>query len=261
MSHYLFRSIIFLIIVQVTTSCNRPEYEPTTQTDFKAAVEKRSSYATESETDHVDFNYYFTERSTHGVNLQTENIGTLNLTSGSVIACDPFYVGEEFTLPFEKKIKPGRYPVIICIGDFKTWGKRVAFAKLKLSEAEPVRWELAKTITRRKQPETFYGVDAGLGCFVDMETGNIFNNVLKRYYKEKPNGNYYDDILAREFKGHDNWNNHFPQKDREANIIMFSSGFGDGAYSSYWGIDSKGEIACLVTDFQLFTKNGPIFDK
>ena len=31
--------------------------------------------------------------------------------------------------------------------------------------------------------------------------------------------------------------------------VLFSSGMGDGIYSGYWGLDSEGEIACLVALF------------
>ncbi|KDE29061.1 hypothetical protein BA81_01175 [Bacillus safensis FO-36b] len=30
---------------------------------------------------------------------------------------------------------------------------------------------------------------------------------------------------------------------------MFTTGFGDGMYPSFWGLDGSGEPACLVTDF------------
>jgi hypothetical protein len=36
---------------------------------------------------------------------------------------------------------------------------------------------------------------------------------------------------------------------KEANLIAFSTGFGSGAYASYFGFAETGEIVCLVTDF------------
>jgi len=38
----------------------------------------------------------------------------------------------------------------------------------------------------------------------------------------------------------------------EANVITFSSGWGDGGYASFWGYDALGDLTCLVTDFNLF---------
>ncbi|AZV53216.1 DUF4241 domain-containing protein [Bacillus sp. NMCC46] len=35
----------------------------------------------------------------------------------------------------------------------------------------------------------------------------------------------------------------------KVDIAMFTTGFGDGMYPSFWGIDQNGEPTCLVTDF------------
>ena len=36
------------------------------------------------------------------------------------------------------------------------------------------------------------------------------------------------------------------------NIVVFSTGMGDGLYASYIGFDEGGRVAALVTDFGLF---------
>ena len=41
--------------------------------------------------------------------------------------------------------------------------------------------------------------------------------------------------------------------DRRHNIVMFSSGHGEGSYGSYFGIDKEGDTCVLVTDFNLLT--------
>ena len=51
--------------------------------------------------------------------------------------------------------------------------------------------------------------------------------------------------------GHD-WANVQVSDRTQANIVAFSSGCGDGAYASYWGYDSTGNLVSLVTDFSLF---------
>ena len=111
------------------------------------------------------------------------------------------------------------------------------------------------------QDGEFFGylVDAGLGCFTDAETNSMFSTAMDRYYEENPSKNYYDDILAEEFKtvsgSHPlsrdlgDWNNHFPVQGKPNNVIMFTSGWGDGSYASYWGKDAKGQVVELLTDF------------
>jgi Protein of unknown function (DUF4241) len=37
-----------------------------------------------------------------------------------------------------------------------------------------------------------------------------------------------------------------------ANIVAFTSGFGDGAYACYFGYDKDNEVVCLLTDFDVF---------
>jgi hypothetical protein len=38
----------------------------------------------------------------------------------------------------------------------------------------------------------------------------------------------------------------------KANIICFSTGLGDGGYTSYFGFGANGNVVCLVTDFGVF---------
>jgi hypothetical protein len=35
-------------------------------------------------------------------------------------------------------------------------------------------------------------------------------------------------------------------------LLVVSSGFGDGAYKTYYGLNSQGDIVELVTDFAVF---------
>jgi hypothetical protein len=48
------------------------------------------------------------------------------------------------------------------------------------------------------------------------------------------------------------WANMKMSDDIEANMIAFSSGWGDGGYASFWGYDALGNLTTLVTDFSLF---------
>jgi hypothetical protein len=34
-----------------------------------------------------------------------------------------------------------------------------------------------------------------------------------------------------------------------ADAVVFTSGYGDDSYGTYWGIDADDEVVCLVTDF------------
>lgn len=101
-------------------------------------------------------------------------------------------------------------------------------------------------------------VDAGLGGFFDYKTGIEYNKFLDKFHADNPDGNIYDDFFAAEFKknaitpddqtDYGNWINYtFPNTD--LNITMFQSGYGDGVYPAYWGLDEQGDIVSLVIDF------------
>src|SRR4028119_676519 len=118
-----------------------------------------------------------------------------------------------------------------------------------------------------------YGVDAGMGCFVDAQ-------VVERRSDEELQG-LVDRACEQRFKLND-WlaaqdlvtQLTYPSQqiidpsgfnltldpdtytfnltldpDTGANAIAFGSGDGDGSYASYWGFTADDELACLVTDF------------
>ena len=197
--------------------------------------------------------------------LEEVSVGELHLPTGKIVAGDPFFIYDQ--KPFKTKVTPGNYPVKLLIHKVEEGHHRIAFAKIDFSDNQATHWTLALTedITDEqslKRGELLgYGVDAGLGCFADKEANDIFSLVIDKFYKDNPDKNYYDDLLASEFKNtsgqnplsHNigDWNNHFPKEGDQHNVIMFSSGWGDGFYSTYWGTDSNGEIVELITDFNV----------
>ncbi|NJK95710.1 MAG: DUF4241 domain-containing protein [Bacteroidales bacterium] len=44
--------------------------------------------------------------------------------------------------------------------------------------------------------------------------------------------------------------------DKEHNIIMFSSGLGDGLYPAYWGLDENGKPIKLLVDLLVIERLG-----
>ncbi|WP_253946621.1 DUF4241 domain-containing protein [Priestia filamentosa] len=63
---------------------------------------------------------------------------------------------------------------------------------------------------------------------------------------------FYDDILEEKLEEHDDmWGNLILDEEYNLNALIFSSGYGDGFYASYWGINEKGNVVSLVTDFNI----------
>ena len=199
------------------------------------------------------------------VTISTHRIGELILTSGRIIACDPL-IAPDTRYHFKKAVKPGRYPVIVSVADFQPAGDtRFACAMLRISDEATVRWEVAlinEPDANQTDDRTVYGVDAGTGCFVDLDAAEIVENLvsIEILYPEKDEFEMFCDRVIAEMEKNSfgthpltaGWADMRVSDDTEANMIAFSSGWGDGSYVSFWGYDASGDLTSLVTDFALF---------
>ncbi len=113
--------------------------------------------------------------------------------------------------------------------------------ELKLSDAKPVRWEMAtrpgQHVDELQEGHIFgYPVDTGLGCFADAKAVNKVGELEERLIRELGEDfislydNLIEDIL---FEHEDNWGNAIVCEDSGLNMIVFRSGYGDGFYASY----------------------------
>lgn len=193
------------------------------------------------------------------------HIGDINLPTGRIIAADPFFTAEQ--RPFAKTVEPGKYPIYIYMSEIDEIHHRVAYAKIKLLPENAVKWIMAITddLTTEEledlTDDEFYGfpVESGLACFLDAETNVALVEKMEKLQEEKPESNYYDEVLAEEFRNYSgknkfsrqlgDWNDHRPEKGADNNVVMFASGWGDGYYPAYWGLNENGEATELVIDF------------
>lgn len=193
------------------------------------------------------------------------HIGDVNLPTGKIIAGDPFFT--EGQKAFTRNVEPDKYPVYIYMAEIDDDHHRVAYAKIKFRPEEASKWILAisEDITEEElnelSDEEFYGfpVDSGLACFLDEETNAQLIAKIDALEETKPDSNYYDDVLAGEFKEYSgknkfsrdlgDWNDHHPDKDSDNNVVMFASGWGDGYYPAYWGLNEQGDTIELIVDF------------
>ncbi|MCW3090149.1 MAG: hypothetical protein JWP81_1218 [Ferruginibacter sp.] len=211
----------------------------------------------------VDYNRYFENSSIENMSLELLSLGSLNLGTGKIIACDPLvYFNDE--PPFTRTVEPGIYPVIACIAKTENSGDRYAVVKLEFSKERPAKWEMAvvaqQDVTELTDDDFFgFGVDAGLGSFCDEETQKLYSRFHDEFYEKNPDANIYTDFFAAEFKKNaveaddiGNWVNFYLPNNPNFNIIMFHSGYGDGLYPCYWGMNGEGKICSLIVDFQVF---------
>ena len=185
-----------------------------------------------------------------GRSITVLRIGNVELTSGRIVASDPLVGLDRPALV--RSVPPGDYPVTL----YEAFG-RIAAASMRFAEGKPVRWELAlipgQDINSLKGDEFFgYPVDAGLGCYMDADTYALIQEREKQVQAEKSTTdiNYYDDVLAPELEANkDKYAMHRPISGKRGNVAIFWSGWGDGFYPVFWGLDASGRPLVLFTDF------------
>ncbi|WFP63891.1 MULTISPECIES: DUF4241 domain-containing protein [unclassified Mesorhizobium] len=162
-------------------------------------------------------------------------IGELELPTGEIVACDPLITGLGRP-PFSRKVKPGRYPVILL----QVRGT-VAVAALRFGSGLPVRWELATFARDRPSAYEFeFIVDDAVASFIDKSVLTLMSDQEE-----------LDDYLADVACTIDRFCIASPLEGNPINVAMFDTGYGDGAYRSFWGLDASGEPLLLMTDFEV----------
>ena len=174
--------------------------------------------------------------------VEVRNIGDLRLPTGRVIACDP--IVEPDLRPFALSLPPGTWPVGVTIAHLPGGDQRIAAAWIRASTAPPVRWEAARIAGMGDNPDSAYGVDSGTGGFVSPEAAASL--------AARVDEGFMDELTAQMesvYVHTRSWAVVPVGGTGGLNVAAFSSGFGDGAYASWWGYDEAGRIACLLTDF------------
>jgi hypothetical protein len=200
------------------------------------------------------------------VSISTHQIGKLILTSGKVLAWD-LLMGPDQRYSFKRSLKPGSYAVIVSVAHFHSTGEsRIACATLRVSDEQVVNWELASINDPGNEPNgeiDNYGVDSGTGSFMDVDAAQAFCDMAWGQSDSDKFEEHCDRVIAELEKnslselGSTNWAD-IRLGDAPANIIVFSSGWGDGGYASFWGYDAYGKVAALATDFALFPEVGAV---
>jgi len=214
----------------------------------------------------IDYDHFFKIDSMNDIKFSTFSPGDIFLPTGKIVVADPF-VELGNVSPLNRMVYAGKYPVVICCAELDNFGTRYAFARINFTNDPVTSWPLAYEFDLEDEVKTlkeneFIGiaVEAGLACFCDAQTQELYSDFVDEFYNTDKNANIYDDYFADLFKANANKNNpddigdfinwKIPKTDH--NVIMFQSGYGDGYYPVYWGLDSQGKVASLVIDFELF---------
>jgi hypothetical protein len=182
------------------------------------------------------------------ISLSRVRIGELAVPSGRIVACDPGFVSGE--APFVREAPTGRFPVELTLAKLlKNDDERVALAAVLFSDAPVHRWEIAAT-TRTNPAKPLncgFGVDSGMACYFDEQAA-----AAVVAFMQSDEG---DDRLTQELKRSRGYTREWAllevDASTHANIAVFSSGIGDGAYESCWALDTHDRPVALVTHFGL----------
>lgn len=121
-------------------------------------------------------------------------------------------------------------PVTLLVLDSPSEGRRVAFVEVRLSPDLPIRWEEVR--------ELGFGTDGGDG-------GIVASQALELSWEDPRSSASFDAY----FPGGEDVGNVcvLRMTDGAADVVLFSSGWGDGGYPTYAGYDAGGDLVSLVS--------------
>jgi nucleoid DNA-binding protein len=174
--------------------------------------------------------------------IHVHQLPDLSLPSGRVVASDLIIGDSE---PFSRTVPSGRCRVAVVLASVDPGNlehQRVALALLRFTDAPIARWEPA-AVGEEGQPTSApfeYGVDSGKGSFCDADT-------YERFKEAQDHSDEFTELISSELGG----NKWLHIETSRGSAAVFSSGYGDGSYPSFFGLDDKGAPVVLVTDFKI----------
>ncbi|HZC08255.1 MAG TPA: DUF4241 domain-containing protein [Ktedonobacterales bacterium] len=207
--------------------------------------------------EHTDFALAFQDGATIAdtqgtlATMRVQPVGDLVALTGRIIACDPLTAIDP--APFARHVAPGRYPVIASVAALANGDVRVACVMMRVSDAPVAEWEMARLEGQESvelDTGEFFGypVDAGVGCFMDAQAAVALD---ARYDSDESFDEALINALETNRAQHLDYAAVTLDEASGVNLVMVESGWGDGVYASYWGLDAGGAPVCLVTDFSV----------
>jgi hypothetical protein len=183
-------------------------------------------------------------------------LGTIVLDSGELVVADP-YISEPDTPAFTRRFASGEHQVILGIAQIADDHRRIACAVLLGSEL-PIRgWQLAlhpgQLLDDLEGEDSFFGfpVDAGTACLASPSAFAVAAQVLAA-----DAGMLEDPLSAARFWAAEEAAIAEPSEGSSP-VAVLTSGWGDGVYPTWFGIDAEDGIAVAVVDFLLNSDEPP----
>ena len=140
------------------------------------------------------------------------------------------------------RARPGVYPVRLTLARYPGQDfDRVAYASLVVSDAATVRW----------QPASVIAVDGGTTTFTSAEGASLLVTAAESGSGSAVQDSAWDSLAAHDYLGTE------AAIEGSINLVMTSSGVGDGGYQVFVGYDSAGRPTRVVVDFVLVHLDWP----
>jgi hypothetical protein len=191
--------------------------------------------------------------------LRRRGIGSLELPTGRLVACDP--VEHPEAEPLVHTLPPGTNPVHLTVAELRDI-TRLAYASIHLSPTPATTWKLALAVGEdsptRAGDSAGYQVLSGVGCFMDATVAqalvnygellreddeDLFKRELRAQLRRQRGLGCGYAKVGRSLFGHD----------------LFAFETSAGHCSSYLGFDEGGALTRVVTDFEVLELAFPSF--
>lgn len=209
---------------------------------------------------------YFTDKEIAGCKIDTIELGTLKVTSGDIVACDPTACLEHDINPFFDKFPTGEFKVTasVVVDEEEEMNSSIAVVRIKFSDNAPVLYREAlygtEDLSEIESQGDFFGiiVDTGLAAFMDRDAYDKLASRLTKEEEQNEDFDAYTDIYSKELEksAKDNPKYQYPDGDwanikisDRNNAVLFSSSEIEGYYPVYVAEDKDGNICQLLIQF------------
>lgn len=182
----------------------------------------------------------------HGkpAHLVAYRLPDLALPTGRIVAADLHFAEGP---PFVTAVPPGTYPLTLIAARLgaRRQDERIAFALLQFNDRPVAAWQHAPISPRTPNgnPAPTYPVDSGNGGLADAAAQEALLNL------SDPEGTVDKKIESHLEKSYQHTRAFVHIHTHAGDAAIFSAGYGDGSYASYFALDAQGAPVALVTDF------------
>ena len=177
--------------------------------------------------------------------LSQRVIGHVKLPTGRLVVCD--VLTDSDARPLSIALPPGGYPVEVAIASLGDEDERIAAARIRFRSSDPTTWLVAlrqgQDAESVSEDDLLFGVDSGTAAFLSAEAAMEVSELLDETFDDQ-----VTEAMDTAYRPTRSWAE-ITLPNGELNMVICSTGFGDGSYPVFLGVDAAGEPVAVVADF------------